>query len=237
MRLLGKGRCQREAIQEVLALPNTANYRDLALQLLANWKIAIDTLKPTPSEEEETLMALSQAYLEWEQKTLRLGEEQGEARGQQRGERQERRRLVLEMLELELEFKFGEAGRSLLPYLQQVADSELLYGFLRSSKPLTQWADLQACWFDRLEQAVPPPNSSPNSSPEDPSPPDPDPANSGPAIDPAALAVALKLRFPTASPGAIAQAQGQLLRGSAPDLGRSDLGQRIRAAAAIEALQ
>ncbi|MGA1282874.1 MAG: hypothetical protein ACO34J_02235, partial [Prochlorothrix sp.] len=66
---------------------------------MAHWKVALDTLSPPPSEEEETLMALNQAYLEWEQKTLRLGEE----RGIQIGQEQERRRVLLEMLDLELE--------------------------------------------------------------------------------------------------------------------------------------
>ncbi|MGA1262664.1 MAG: hypothetical protein ACO331_01990 [Prochlorothrix sp.] len=224
LRLLGKGQCQ--AIREVLALPQTTPYRDRALQLLANWKIALETLNPPPSEEEETLMALSQAYLEWEQKTIRLGEERGrrlgEVRGmclgeergmrlgEEQGEQRERRRLVLEMLEMEVVFKFGDRGRSLLPYLQAVDNTALLYDFLRSLKPLSTWEEVRSWWFDRLG-----------------------PGEIETVSDDAAVAVAVKLRFPDAEAAAIAQATTQL---GATGLDWSVLRLQLEAAAEIGAI-
>ncbi|MEB3161987.1 MAG: hypothetical protein VKK80_02050 [Prochlorothrix sp.] len=160
LRLLGRGRCQREAIQEVLALPTFTSYRDLALQLLANWKIALETLPPIQSEEEATLMALSQAYLEWEAKTLHQGEQRGiqigEQRGiqigEQRGVEQGQRQMLLQMLTWELEFKFGDRGLELVPYLEEIETRADLYALARAIKPLTTWESLQEWWSSHWEQ-------------------------------------------------------------------------------------
>ncbi|MGA1265237.1 MAG: hypothetical protein ACO331_15255 [Prochlorothrix sp.] len=157
LRLLGKGRCQREAIREILALPPPNPHRDLALQLLVNWKIALDTLSPPPSEEEETLMALHQAYLEWEQKTLRRGAAQGEQRGIQIGEQrgiqigeQQQRQMVLELLGLELELKFGELGLGLEQALAAVEGLADLYELVKALKRMTTWEEVRSWWGDRL---------------------------------------------------------------------------------------
>lgn len=157
LRLLGKGRCQREAVREILALPSPNPRRDLALELLVNWKIALDTIAPTPSEEEETLMALHQAYLEWEQKTRRLGELEGEQRGIQIGEQrgiqigeQQQRHMVLELAGLELELKFGEPGRGLAQALEAVEGLADLYELAKALKRLTTWAEVRSWWGDRL---------------------------------------------------------------------------------------
>ena len=48
-------------------------------------------------------MALSQAYQEWELKTIQIGEQRGIQIG-----KQQQRRMVLELLEMELELKFGD---------------------------------------------------------------------------------------------------------------------------------
>ncbi|MCU0566582.1 MAG: flagellar assembly protein H [Oculatellaceae cyanobacterium Prado106] len=91
LRLLGKGETQAIAIQEVLALPKSVTYRFQILQLLAQWKISLELLPNIDSDEDEeerlTVMALSQAYLEWERET--------EQRGQ---------RLIVEQM---LRFRFG----------------------------------------------------------------------------------------------------------------------------------
>jgi predicted transposase YdaD len=56
---------------------------------LASWKISIEITGQVDAEEE-LMMALSQAYLEWEQQT--------EQRGEQRGAFQEAQALILRQL-------------------------------------------------------------------------------------------------------------------------------------------
>jgi hypothetical protein len=78
LRLLGKGRTQNRAIAEVLALPTEDASRSLALQLLSTWKISMEVTTQVEPEENELMVQLSQAYLEWEQRTEQRGIEQGE---------------------------------------------------------------------------------------------------------------------------------------------------------------
>jgi hypothetical protein len=85
LRLLGKGRTQEQAIAEVIAFDAGDPRRSSILRLLANWKISIEVTGQV-AEEEELIMALSQAYLEWEQRT------------EQRGAAQEAQLLVLRQL-------------------------------------------------------------------------------------------------------------------------------------------
>jgi hypothetical protein len=78
LRLLGRGRVQRQAIAEVLKLPQSDVRRTQALRLLASWKITLEVSGIIESDDLELAMVLSQAYLEWEQKTIEQGIEAGE---------------------------------------------------------------------------------------------------------------------------------------------------------------
>ncbi|MDD1418682.1 DUF4351 domain-containing protein [Dolichospermum sp. ST_sed1] len=53
-------------------------------ELIANWRII--TIKQTNliEEDQEIVMNLSTAYVEWEQKTLEQGRQEGEQRGEKR---------------------------------------------------------------------------------------------------------------------------------------------------------
>jgi hypothetical protein len=74
LRLLGKGRTQQQAIAEVLAMPVEDPNRLLVLQLLATWKISMEVSELVEQEENELMMQLTEAYLEWEQRTRQQGE-------------------------------------------------------------------------------------------------------------------------------------------------------------------
>jgi len=84
LRILGKGQIQRRAVDELLALPNTSEHKENTLRLIANWRII--TIKQTNliEEDQEIVMNLSTAYVEWEQKTLEQGRQEGEQRGEKR---------------------------------------------------------------------------------------------------------------------------------------------------------
>ena len=90
LRLLGKGATQEQAIAELLAFPKRDPRRSRALQLLASWKITLETGETLEAEEQGLMMTLSQAYLEWEQKT--------EARGKQQGIKTERETTIENLL-------------------------------------------------------------------------------------------------------------------------------------------
>jgi predicted transposase YdaD len=98
LRLLGKGQTQQRAIEEVLAFDTEDPRRSSILRLLANWKISIEVTRQIEAEEAEFLMALSQAYLEWEQATEQRGEQRGRQEGEQQGRQEEALSFVLRLL-------------------------------------------------------------------------------------------------------------------------------------------
>ncbi|MGA1285264.1 MAG: hypothetical protein ACO34J_14565, partial [Prochlorothrix sp.] len=103
---------------------------------------------------------------------------------------QERRRVLLEMLDLELEFKFGEQGRALLPYVVAVEWTEDLHSMVRSIKPLSDWEAVKSWSLEHLGEIG---------------------SNSGSLDRPQQwLGLVLKLAFPGESASAIAQTQTQL---------------------------
>jgi hypothetical protein len=93
LRLLGKGQTQKQAVDEVIAIDAREPKRAAILRLLSNWKISIE-LTGQVEVEEELMMALTQAYLEWEQQT----EQRGEQRGRTEGRTEEARSLILRQL-------------------------------------------------------------------------------------------------------------------------------------------
>ncbi|NJR56822.1 MAG: DUF4351 domain-containing protein [Acaryochloris sp. CRU_2_0] len=89
LRLLGKGQTQNQAVDEVIAFDTREPRRAAILRLLANWKISIEITGQVEAEEE-LMMALTQAYLEWEQQT--------EQRGEAKGRHEEGQSLILRLL-------------------------------------------------------------------------------------------------------------------------------------------
>ncbi|WP_407884263.1 hypothetical protein, partial [Scytonema sp. NUACC26] len=94
LRILGKGLIQQQAITEVMALPKEDNRRSAIVKLLATWKVSIEVSGEMDAEARELVMNLSQAYLEWEQKT----ELRGVELGKEIGKEQERREIVENLL-------------------------------------------------------------------------------------------------------------------------------------------
>ena len=95
LRILGRGETQERAIRAVLALPPEHPRRNPILRLLASWRVRIDLGELVDLTEQEALMALSEAFLAWEQQK----ETQGKQVGKQEGKQEERRSLALKMLQ------------------------------------------------------------------------------------------------------------------------------------------
>jgi hypothetical protein len=93
LRILGKGQTQKQAIDEVIAFDTKNPRRSAILRLLTSWKISIE-ITGQVGEEQELMMVLSQAYLEWEQQTEQTGEDRGVVKGRQ----EEAQALILRLL-------------------------------------------------------------------------------------------------------------------------------------------
>ncbi len=67
LRVLGREDIQERAIREVLALPVDHPRRNMILRLLASWRVRIDIGELADFTDREELMALSEAFLAWEE--------------------------------------------------------------------------------------------------------------------------------------------------------------------------
>jgi hypothetical protein len=85
LRILGKGQTQKQAVDEVIAFDDREPRRAAILRLLASWKISIE-ITGQAEAEQELMMVLTQAYLEWEQQTEQRGEQAGILKGKLEGE-------------------------------------------------------------------------------------------------------------------------------------------------------
>jgi Domain of unknown function (DUF4351) len=110
LRLLGKDRTQYRAISELIALPQKNNpFRSRALELLASWRITIETSGLRDVEAQELIMQLSPAYIKWREETLQEGQQEGEAR------------IVLRLLARQL----GELSPGMRSQIQSLSLSQL----------------------------------------------------------------------------------------------------------------
>jgi hypothetical protein len=144
LRLLGRGTVQKQAIDELAALPSNQPYVKITLELLYNLQenLRFNQSPETETEDRELIMRLAPLYQqnrelarqEGLQEGLQEGIQQGEQRGLQKGEqkliiRQLNRRigeiessLIQKIKELSVE-KLEELGEALLDFTS-VADLE-----------------------------------------------------------------------------------------------------------------
>ncbi|BBD63118.1 hypothetical protein NIES2109_59680 (plasmid) [Nostoc sp. HK-01] len=110
LRILGRGETQRQAVSELLALPENNTLRQNTLKLITNWRIVVVQQQNELTEDDrELIMNLSQAYQQWEETTKQQGIQEGVQQGQ---------RQVVENL---LKVRFGSVDEG----LSQVVDSLL----------------------------------------------------------------------------------------------------------------
>jgi hypothetical protein len=137
LRILGRGQVQQQAIEEVLALVENDPLRELALRLLTSWKIRAQQQEQLSAEEQELIMNLSSAYLEWEQKTRQEGLQVGLQQGLQLGER----RMLLALLTE----RFGPLPQTLIARIEAITEASHLEDL---AKALLRTPDLQS--FEQL---------------------------------------------------------------------------------------
>jgi Domain of unknown function (DUF4351) len=136
LRLLGKGRVQAQAINEVAALPAGHPQRDNVLDLLGNLKVILEARANIEPEEQELIMQLSPLYLEKIHAAELVGEQRGEQKGQQELVfRQLNRRVGTVSIELAAQVK-------MLPLERLEALGEALLDFSQIGD-LISWLDAQ----------------------------------------------------------------------------------------------
>ncbi len=114
LRILGRGKVQARAIDELESLPEDHPFRVNALELLLNLRTSLTNDQELEQEDRELIMRLSPLYTSRLQEELDAGRQQGLQQGLQQGER-----LVIENL---LKARFG----SLDPDLSVIIDRILL---------------------------------------------------------------------------------------------------------------
>ncbi|MUG93030.1 hypothetical protein F7734_11505 [Scytonema sp. UIC 10036] len=106
LRILGKGKVQQQAIEELQALSEDNPLREMALDLLSNLKSILELKQDLDQEERELIMQLSPVY------------EQRLAEARQQGVQAERRRTIDALLR----GRFGTVDEELAAVIQPIID-------------------------------------------------------------------------------------------------------------------
>lgn len=117
LRILGRGRVQQQAINELESLPTTTPFRASALELLFNLKVKLEVKSDIETEDRELIMRLSPLYEKRLAEATQLGIEQGIEQGIEKGSQQERRTFIENLLMV----RFGQLD----PELSGVVESLL----------------------------------------------------------------------------------------------------------------
>ena len=116
LRILGRGRVQQQAIDELDALPADNAFRANALELLFNLRTNLEVSENIEEEERELIMRLSPLYQERLSQATQSGVEQGLQQGREQG-LQQGERLVVENL---LRVRFGALNEELAAIIKPV---------------------------------------------------------------------------------------------------------------------
>jgi len=119
LRLLGKGRVQQRAIEEVQALDINNPLRSKAIDLLANLKSTLEVNQNLDVEDRDLVMQLSPIYEQRLAEAIQQGREAGIQEGIQEGIQTERR-MIIETL---LRVRFGTLDNSLQAIIEPLLAS------------------------------------------------------------------------------------------------------------------
>ncbi len=105
LRILGRGETQRQAVSELLTLPESNLVRQNTLKVITNWRIVLVQQQQNLTEDDrELVMNLSQAYQQWEEST------------KQQAKLEERRQVVENLLR----FRFGTLDEEMLRVVENL---------------------------------------------------------------------------------------------------------------------
>jgi hypothetical protein len=98
LRLMGRNGVQRQAISELLALPDYHPMKQTVIEHLAVLRINLNVGQNLNEDERALVMNLTPVYEKWRQETLQEGRQEGRQEGIQLGLQQGERSLVLRLL-------------------------------------------------------------------------------------------------------------------------------------------
>ncbi|EGJ29046.1 MULTISPECIES: hypothetical protein [Moorena] len=98
LRMLGRGRVQQQAIDELEALPETNQFRENTLLLLSSLRSNLEVSTELEQQDRELIMRLSPLLLEKLEAATQSGIEQGIQQGMQQGLRMERTAIIENLL-------------------------------------------------------------------------------------------------------------------------------------------
>lgn len=118
LRILGKGKVQQQAINELAALPENEPIRGVVLELLNNLKTILEVNQNLEPEERDLIMRLSPLYEQRLAAATQQGIEQGMERGIERGIGQGQRIFIENLLQA----KFGELDAELTAIIEPLLE-------------------------------------------------------------------------------------------------------------------
>jgi hypothetical protein len=118
LRILGTGKVQKQALQELYQLPPDNPTRETTLELLYNLRAMLEARQNLAPEERELIMELSPLYLQRLQTVKEEGIQQGVQQGIQQGIQQGQRLLVESMLQV----KFGAVDAELAQIIEALIE-------------------------------------------------------------------------------------------------------------------
>jgi hypothetical protein len=145
LRLMGAGRVLKRAVAELLALPNDAPERTLALPILVGLRVEI-TEDPAlrTSEDVEFLMSTQDAVEAWKQQLLEEGMRRGVERGVAQGVAQGVERGIVRTLVDVYEARFGAMPAELHAALERTHDEATLRRYSKLFAVGTVWEIAEA---------------------------------------------------------------------------------------------
>lgn len=117
LRILGRGNVQKQAIDELAALPTDNPLREITLELLYNLQQNLNINQNIESDDRELVMRLAPLYQEDREKVRQEGKQEGKQEGRQEGEQQ----IILRLLNR----RFGNIEQSLIEKIQKLSTHNL----------------------------------------------------------------------------------------------------------------
>ena len=121
LRVLGRGTVQKQAIDELAALPANHPFRKVTLELLYNLQKNLNINQQIETDDRELVMRLAPLYQEDREKARQEGQQLGKQQGKQEGQQLGEQQIILRLLKR----RFGELGLSVIEQIQGLSTDEL----------------------------------------------------------------------------------------------------------------